>query len=113
MGYTLLGHRLGSSINLDEYLAWRRHLEASEDPNEAIFKRFDEYDFDNDTRFQQGLPSIIGQLIKDGKGTLDKAALQKEMTKAKAFYYARYFILSAIPWGTHDPQCHGKLILNS
>ncbi|KAK3828419.1 MAG: hypothetical protein J3Q66DRAFT_322610 [Benniella sp.] len=89
--------RLGSSINLDEYLAWRRHLEASEDPNEAIFKRFDEYDFDNDTRFQQGLPSIIGQLMKDGKGTLDKAALQKEMTKAKAFYYARFIELFDFP----------------
>jgi len=54
-----------------------------------IFKRFDEYDFDNDVKFQQGLPSFIGQLLKDGKNTLDKAALQKEMKKAKAFYYAR------------------------
>lgn len=85
--------RLGTKINLDDYLAWRRHLETpSDDPNVPIFKRFDEYDFDNDTRFQQGLPTIISQLMKDGKGTLDKAALQKEMTKAKAFYYARYRI---------------------
>lgn len=79
-------------INLDDYLSWRKHLEQpSDDPNVPIFKRFDEYDFDNDHKFQQGLPSFIGQLIKEGKNTLDKAALQKEMKKAKAFYYARYF----------------------
>lgn len=78
-------------VNLDDYLSWRKHLEQpSDDPNVPIFKRFDEYNFDTDRKFQQGLPSIIGQLIKDGKSTLDKAALQKEMTKAKAFYYARY-----------------------
>ena len=83
--------RMNVRINLDDYLSWRKHLEQpSDDPNVPIFKRFDEYNFDNDRKFQLGLPSIIGQLIKDGKSTLDKAALQKEMTKAKAFYYARY-----------------------
>ncbi|KAG0215399.1 Enoyl-CoA hydratase EchA9, partial [Mortierella sp. GBA43] len=86
--------RLGTRISLDDYIAWRKHLEKpSDDPNVPIFKRFDEYDFDNDARFQQGLPSIIGQLMKDGKTTLDKASLQKEMTKAKAFYYARFIEL--------------------
>ncbi|KAI1301135.1 hypothetical protein EDD11_005783 [Mortierella claussenii] len=90
--------RLGTQINLDNYLAWRKHLEKpSDDPNVPIFKRFDEYDFDNDIKFQKGLPSIIGQLIKDGKGALDKAALQKEMTKAKAFYYARFIELFDFP----------------
>lgn len=83
-------HRLNTRINLDNYLAWRKHLEQpTDDPNVPVFKRFDEYDFDNDVKFQQGLPSFIGQLIKEGKNTLDKAALQKEITKAKAFYYAR------------------------
>ncbi|KAG0310082.1 hypothetical protein BGZ99_000677 [Dissophora globulifera] len=86
--------RMNTRINLDDYLAWRKHLEQpSDDPNVDIFRRFDEYDFDNDRKFQQGLPSIVGQLIKDGKSTLDKAALQKEMTKAKAFYFARFIEL--------------------
>ncbi|KAF9085332.1 hypothetical protein BGX23_009724 [Mortierella sp. AD031] len=90
--------RMNVRINLDDYLSWRKHLEnPSDDPNVPIFKRFDEYNFDSDRKFQQGLPSIIGQLIKDGKSTLDKAALQKEMTKAKAFYYARFIELFDFP----------------
>ncbi|KAF9901323.1 hypothetical protein BX616_002294 [Lobosporangium transversale] len=90
--------RLGTHINLDNYLSWRKHLEKpSDDPNVLIFKRFDEYDFDNDPRFQSGLPNIVSQLVKDGKSTLDKAALQKEMTKAKAFYYARFIELFDFP----------------
>ncbi|KAF9162421.1 hypothetical protein BGX20_001731 [Mortierella sp. AD010] len=90
--------RMDTKINLDNYLTWRRHLEKpSDDPNVPIFKRFDEYDFDNDVKFQKGLPSIIGQLIQDGKSTLDKAALEKEMTKAKAFYYARFIELFDFP----------------
>ncbi|KAF9302211.1 hypothetical protein BGZ74_005670 [Mortierella antarctica] len=90
--------RLNTRINLDNYLAWRKHLEQrTGDPNVPIFKRFDEYDFDNDIKFQQGLPSFIGQLIKEGKNTLDKAALQKEITKAKAFYYARFIELFDFP----------------
>ncbi|KAG0027018.1 hypothetical protein BGZ82_009185 [Podila clonocystis] len=90
--------RLNTRINLDNYLAWRKHLEQpADDPNVPIFKRFDEYDFDNDVKFQQGLPSFIGQLIKEGKNTLDKAALQREITKAKAFYYARFIELFDFP----------------
>lgn len=90
--------RLNTRINLDNYLAWRKHLEQpTDDPNIHIFKRFDQYDFDNDVKFQQGLPSFIGQLIKEGKNTLDKAALQKEITKAKAFYYARFIELFDFP----------------
>ncbi|KAG0200561.1 hypothetical protein BGX28_006412 [Mortierella sp. GBA30] len=90
--------RLEVKINLDDYLLWRRHLERpSDDPNVPIFKRFDEYNFESDIRFQQGLPSIIGQLVKEGKSTLDKTALQKEMTKAKAFYYARFIELFDFP----------------
>ncbi|KAF9135080.1 hypothetical protein BG015_003327 [Linnemannia schmuckeri] len=90
--------RMNVRINLDDYLSWRKHLEQpSDDPNVPIFKRFDEYNFDTDRKFQQGLPSIIGQLVKDGKSTLDKAALQKEMTKAKAFYYARFIELFDFP----------------
>ncbi|KAH7030395.1 hypothetical protein BKA57DRAFT_478532 [Linnemannia elongata] len=90
--------RMNVRVNLDDYLSWRKHLEQpSDDPNVPIFKRFDEYNFDTDRKFQQGLPSIIGQLIKDGKSTLDKAALQKEMTKAKAFYYARFIELFDFP----------------
>ncbi|KAK3841176.1 MAG: hypothetical protein J3R72DRAFT_446116 [Linnemannia gamsii] len=90
--------RMNVRINLDNYLSWRKHLEQpSDDPNVPIFKRFDDYNFDTDRKFQQGLPSIIGQLIKDGKSTLDKAALQKEMTKAKAFYYARFIELFDFP----------------
>ncbi|KAF9901493.1 hypothetical protein EC991_006068 [Linnemannia zychae] len=90
--------RMNVRINLDNYLSWRKHLEQpSDDPNVPIFKRFDEYNFDTDRKFQQGLPSIIGQLIKDGKNALDKAALQKEMTKAKAFYYARFIELFDFP----------------
>ncbi|KAF9432185.1 hypothetical protein BGZ76_011147 [Entomortierella beljakovae] len=90
--------RIGVQINLDDYLTWRKHLETpSDDPNVPIFKRFDDYNFDNDTKFQKGLPMIIGQLVKDGKSTLDKAALQKEMTKAKAFYYARFIELFDFP----------------
>ncbi|KAF9542695.1 hypothetical protein EC957_001750 [Mortierella hygrophila] len=90
--------RMSVQINLDNYLSWRKHPEQpSDDPNVPIFKRFDEYNFDTDRKFQQGLPSIIGQLIKDGKSTLDKAALQKEMTKAKAFYYARFIELFDFP----------------
>ncbi|KAF9378648.1 hypothetical protein CPB97_009426 [Podila verticillata] len=90
--------RLNTRINLDNYLAWRRHLEQpTDDPNIPIFKRFDQYDFDNDAKFQQGLPSFISQLIKEGKNTLDKAALQKEITKAKAFYYARFIELFDFP----------------
>ncbi|GJJ75826.1 hypothetical protein EMPS_08184 [Entomortierella parvispora] len=85
-------------INLDDYLSWRKHIEQpSDDPNVPIFKRFDEYDFDNDVKFQQGLPSFIGQLLKDGKNTMDKATLQKEITKAKAFYYARFVELFDFP----------------
>lgn len=77
-------------VNLDDYLSWRKHLERpSDDPNVPIFKRFDGYDFDSDIKFQEGLPSFIGQLINDGKSSLSKENLQKEMTKAKAFYYAR------------------------
>ncbi|KAF9319005.1 hypothetical protein BG003_010054 [Podila horticola] len=90
--------RLNTRINLDNYLAWRKHLEQpTDDPNIPIFKRFDEYNFDNDVKFQHGLPSFIGQLIKEGKNTLDKAALQKEITKAKAFYYARFIELFDFP----------------
>ncbi|KAG0342794.1 hypothetical protein BG000_001124 [Podila horticola] len=90
--------RLSTRINLDNYLAWRKHLEQpTDDPNIPIFKRFDEYNFDNDVKFQHGLPSFIGQLIKEGKNSLDKAALQKEITKAKAFYYARFIELFDFP----------------
>ncbi|KAF9582252.1 hypothetical protein BGW38_000452 [Lunasporangiospora selenospora] len=90
--------RKGVRIDLDGYLAWRKHLEKpTDDPRVPLFKRFDEYNFDTDQRFQQGLPSFISQLIKDGKNTLDKAALQKELTKARAFYYARYIELFDFP----------------
>ncbi|KAG0232357.1 hypothetical protein BGW42_008226 [Actinomortierella wolfii] len=83
--------RLGIRIDLDHYLDWRKHLEKpTDDPNVPIFKRFDAYDFDTDARFQQGLPTLISQLVKDGKNALDKEGLQKEMTKAKAFYYSRF-----------------------
>ncbi|CAO3571611.1 unnamed protein product [Mortierella alpina] len=90
--------RLDVKINLDDYLSWRKHLEKlSDDPNVPTFKRFDGYDFDSDLKFQEGLPNFIGQLIKDGKSSLSKADLQKEMTKAKAFYYARFIELFDFP----------------
>ncbi|KAG9325295.1 hypothetical protein KVV02_000043 [Mortierella alpina] len=90
--------RVNVKINLDDYLSWRKHLEPlSDDPNVPIFRRFDGYDFDNDIKFQEGLPGFIGQLIKDGKSSLSKADLQKEMTKAKAFYYARFIELFDFP----------------
>ncbi|KAF9960109.1 hypothetical protein BGZ70_008682 [Mortierella alpina] len=90
--------RLDVKINLDDYLSWRKHLEKpSDDPNVPTFKRFDGYDFDSDIKFQEGLPNFIGQLIKDGKSSLSKADLQKEMTKAKAFYYARFIELFDFP----------------
>ncbi|KAF9977898.1 hypothetical protein BGZ73_004494 [Actinomortierella ambigua] len=95
--------RLGARIDLDHYLDWRKHLEPpTDDPAVPIFKRFDAYDFDTDARFQQGLPTLISQLVKDGKKALDKEGLQKEMTKAKAFYYSRFLepfdLLAYLNW---------------
>ncbi|KAG0261160.1 hypothetical protein DFQ27_003122 [Actinomortierella ambigua] len=83
--------RLGTRIDLDHYLDWRKRLEPpTDDPAVPVFKRFDAYNFDTDARFQKGLPTLISQLVKEGKNALDKEGLQKEMTKAKAFYYTRF-----------------------
>ncbi|RIA95412.1 hypothetical protein C1645_757497 [Glomus cerebriforme] len=51
---------------------------------EQIFKAFENYDFENDTNFQTGLPSILNSHQDKPKEKLDAL-----IEKAKCFYYSK------------------------
>ncbi|KAJ2961658.1 hypothetical protein NQZ79_g3101 [Umbelopsis isabellina] len=83
-------------INLDQYRQFEEYLkrsipEKSEAEEETVFDRFDKYSFSSDERFLNGLPSIVAGIAKSKPGaTVDKAFYDREMLKAKAFYFSKF-----------------------
>lgn len=62
----------------------------SESEDETVFDRFDKYNFSSDERFLNGLPSIVAGIAKSKPGaTVDKAFYDREMLKAKTFYFSK------------------------
>ncbi|KAG2185073.1 hypothetical protein INT43_000986 [Umbelopsis isabellina] len=83
-------------INLDQYRQFEEYLERSmpeksEEEEETVFDRFDKYSFSSDERFLNGLPSIVAGIAKSKPGaTVDKTFYDREMLKAKAFYFSKF-----------------------
>ncbi|RUS30639.1 hypothetical protein BC938DRAFT_479131 [Jimgerdemannia flammicorona] len=80
-------------IDIDQYLLWEKYIDTTKQdhanpPHVDIFERFEAYDFDRDERFLNGLPNIVAGLVKK-QAALDKEAYDREMTKAKAYYYSK------------------------
>lgn len=67
----------------------QKQHELHNEQQEELFKRLEDYDYENDTNYTKGLPNIIhGWLEQQAKGGLwDKEKLDLEFSKAKAFYY--------------------------
>lgn len=63
--------------------------ELNTEQQEELYKRLEDYDYDNDINYTNGLPNIIhGWLEQQSKnGLWDKEKLDFEFLKAKAFYY--------------------------
>ncbi|KAI8388814.1 uncharacterized protein BYT42DRAFT_492412 [Radiomyces spectabilis] len=78
-------------FDLEAYLEYEKEPRKAQ---EEQFERVENYDYDNDTKYANGLPGVIKgwveQQMQDGqRGKLwDKERLDFEFTKAKAFYYA-------------------------
>lgn len=52
-------------------------------PDDAVFRNFIEYKWDEDERFQQGLKSILAKPYDDPNKRQD------DIEKAKCFYYSK------------------------
>lgn len=86
--------RIKYPIDLDNYLQFETILNSSipkSKDNDSVYARFDEYSFSTDEKFLSGLPNIITGLAKNKPGAIvDKAFYDREMLKARAFYYSRF-----------------------
>jgi hypothetical protein len=76
---------------LEEYLRYEQGKleEKKNEQDEELFQRLEDYDYENDVDYTNGLPNIIhAWLDQQAKGGLwDKERLDLEFSKAKAFYY--------------------------
>ncbi|KAI8580100.1 hypothetical protein K450DRAFT_239391 [Umbelopsis ramanniana AG] len=86
--------RIKYPIDLDNYLQFEKILNSSKPEfkeDDSVYARFDEYSFSTDEKFLSGLPNIITGLAKNKPGAIvDKAFYDREMLKARAFYYSRF-----------------------
>jgi hypothetical protein len=72
--------------------------EKSQKDEETVFDRIDQYSFSSDERFLNGLPSIVAGIAKSKPGaTVEKAFYDREMLKAKAFYFSKYVYILPRP----------------
>ncbi|ORX92944.1 hypothetical protein K493DRAFT_338544 [Basidiobolus meristosporus CBS 931.73] len=69
--------------------------QSTETPEQS-FLNFEQYDFAKDKKFQAGLPSIMSRLSKLG-GKLDKDVYDRELLKAKGFYYNKFISAFSFP----------------
>lgn len=76
---------------MEEYLRYEQGKleEKKNEQDEELFQRLEDYDYENDVDYTNGLPNIIhAWLDQQAKGGLwDKERLDLEFSKAKAFYY--------------------------
>ncbi|KAI9482946.1 MAG: hypothetical protein EXX96DRAFT_606029 [Benjaminiella poitrasii] len=87
--------RFQQNFDLEKYLEYeieklnKKQKVISDEQQEELFKRLENYDYENDVEYKKGLPSIIhGWLEQQSKsGLWDKDRLDQEFLKAKAFYY--------------------------
>ncbi|KAH8548828.1 hypothetical protein BGW37DRAFT_505225 [Umbelopsis sp. PMI_123] len=81
-------------IDLDNYIKFEKILNDSirkAKDEDSVYSRFEAYEFSTDERFLNGLPNIIAGLAKNNRGvTVDKAFYDREMLKAKTFYYSKF-----------------------
>ncbi|KAG2226621.1 hypothetical protein INT45_005107 [Circinella minor] len=84
--------RFRQPFNLNEYLEYEKIKSVPVEESLAIkaYRRLEVYNFENDTKFLSGLPTIIhGWVKKQQNGNnWDKAKMDEEYLKAKAFYYS-------------------------
>ncbi|KAI9278549.1 hypothetical protein BDA99DRAFT_600202 [Phascolomyces articulosus] len=84
--------RFRQPFDLDQYLEYEKikSIPVEESPAIKAYRRLDVYDFENDTKFLSGLPTIIRGWVKQQQGgnNWDKARMDEEYLKAKAFYYS-------------------------
>jgi hypothetical protein len=84
--------RIKYPIDLDNYQQFEKILNSSipkSKEDDSVYARFDAYSFSTDEKFLSGLPNIIAGLAKKPGVTVDKAFYDREMLKARAFYYSR------------------------
>ncbi|CEP10592.1 hypothetical protein [Parasitella parasitica] len=84
--------RFQQNFDLERYLEYEAEKidrKAGEQQREELFNQIQDYDYDNDGDYTNGLPNIIhGWLEQQSKtGLWDKEKLEMEFLKAKAFYY--------------------------
>lgn len=83
--------RFQQNFDLEAYLKYEQEKleEKKNEQDEALFQRVEDYDYENDVDYTNGLPNIIhGWLEQQSKsGLWDKERLELEFSKAKAFYY--------------------------
>ncbi|KAI9488982.1 hypothetical protein BDB00DRAFT_876866 [Zychaea mexicana] len=84
--------RFRQNFDLDEYLDYEKYknIPVEESPAVKAYRRLEVYDFENDTKFLAGLPTIVRGWVKQQQeqGNWDKARMDEEYIRAKAFYYA-------------------------
>ena len=85
-------NRFRQPFDLKEYLEYEKikSIPAEESPAIKAYRRLDVYNFENDTKFLSGLPTIIRGWLKqqENGNNWDKARMDEEYLKAKAFYYS-------------------------
>ena len=84
--------RFRQKFDLDDYLLYEKQKDVVVEESAAVkaYRRLEVYDFDNDSKFLSGLPTIVRGWVKQQRNgaTWDKARMDDEDIKAKAFYYA-------------------------
>lgn len=90
-------YRFKQQFDLQQYLEYEKQLRAApaaQNESEQVtkFKRLENYDYEHDERYLNGLATVIlGWLENENlMMTWDKIKLEQELMKAKAFYYASY-----------------------
>lgn len=80
-------HRFQQNFDLESFLEYE--TQKLEQNNEELFQRIEDYDYDNDTEYIKGLPSIIHGWLEDQSegGLWNKEKLDREFSKVKTCYY--------------------------
>ncbi|KAI9015807.1 hypothetical protein CLU79DRAFT_764781 [Phycomyces nitens] len=83
--------RFKQPFELEQFLAYEKELLALESKENKImaYERMDTYDYENDSKYQNGLPAAIQTWIsgQEPHSNWDKEILDQQFLKTKAIYY--------------------------
>ncbi|KAI8991794.1 hypothetical protein BDF20DRAFT_62664 [Mycotypha africana] len=112
--------RFQQQFDLEQYLTYetekadlkKTEPKPSEEDQENLFQRLENYDYENDVEYSKGLPNIIkGWIAQQSKtGLWDKEKLDTEFAKTKAFFYnarvEKVDLLSYFKWRAKREQAN-------